>query len=157
MDNPPPPPPLSVLALNLKSVVNAKTLQNEIAIVSGLIHPNFYLDRPAPRPAFTSHFCAMTRPSDEVWPFDLQKVMQAHPTKVDKMESERSLLGFLLAKIGKLDPDIIIGHDISGFDLDVILHRYKLSTYLNFHFHLFKHRTGFFKPLAKNSNSRTFL
>ena len=123
MDNPPPPPPLSVLALNLKSVVNAKTLQNEIAIVSGLIHPNFYLDRPAPRPAFTSHFCAMTRPSDEVWPFDLQKVMQAHPTKVDKMESERSLLGFLLAKIGKLDPDIIIGHDISGFDLDVILHR----------------------------------
>ena len=39
------------------------------------------------------------------------------------MDSERALLGFLLAKVGKLDPDIIIGHDISGFDLDVILHR----------------------------------
>jgi DNA polymerase alpha subunit A len=39
------------------------------------------------------------------------------------MESERALLGFLLAKIGKIDPDIIIGHDITGFDLDVLLHR----------------------------------
>lgn len=33
--NPPPPPPLTVLTLNLKTVINAKTLQNEIAIVSG--------------------------------------------------------------------------------------------------------------------------
>ncbi len=39
------------------------------------------------------------------------------------MESERALLGFLLAKIGIIDPDVIIGHDISGFDLDVLLHR----------------------------------
>jgi DNA polymerase alpha subunit A len=39
------------------------------------------------------------------------------------MDSERALLGFLLAKIGKLDPDVIIGHDIAGFDLDVLLHR----------------------------------
>ncbi len=39
------------------------------------------------------------------------------------MESERALLGYLLAKIGKLDPDIVIGHDLIGFDLDVLLHR----------------------------------
>jgi len=119
-----PPPPLTVLTLNLKTVINAKTLQNEIAIASGLFHPNFYLDKPAPKPNFTSHFCAMTRPSDEIWPFDLQKVMASgQHSKVDKMDSERALLAFLLAKVGKLDPDIIIGHDISSFDLDVILHR----------------------------------
>lgn len=39
------------------------------------------------------------------------------------MESERSLLGFFLAKIGQIDPDIIVGHDITGFDIDVLLHR----------------------------------
>lgn len=78
----------------------------------GLIHPNFYLDKPAPKPSFTTHFCAMTRPSDEIWPFDLQKVMAAQSgsgPKVDKMDSERALLAFLLAKVGKLDPDIVIG------------------------------------------------
>lgn len=39
------------------------------------------------------------------------------------MDSERALLGFLLAKIGKIDPDIVLGHDITGFDIDVLLHR----------------------------------
>jgi DNA polymerase alpha subunit A len=39
------------------------------------------------------------------------------------MESERALLGFLMAKIGKIDPDVIIGHDVTVFDLDVLLHR----------------------------------
>lgn len=43
--------------------------------------------------------------------------------QIEKMESERALLGYLLAKIGKLDPDVIIGHDITVFDLDVLLHR----------------------------------
>jgi DNA polymerase elongation subunit (family B) len=33
------------------------------------------------------------------------------------MESERALLGFLMAKIGKIDPDVIIGHDVTVFAL----------------------------------------
>jgi len=68
------------------------------------------------------HFCALTRPSDEAWPFDLTKALEKHnktAAKVDKMDSERALLGFLLAKIGKIDPDIIIGHDVFGFDTEV--------------------------------------
>ena len=125
-NNPPSPPPLNILTVNIKTVINPKTLQNEIAVVSGLIHPQFYLDKPAPKPAFSSHFCALTRPSDEVWPFDLAKVMSnqsSNSPKIDKMDSERALLAYLLAKIGKFDPDLIMGHDVSGFDLDVILHR----------------------------------
>ena len=63
---------------------------------------------------------------DEVWPFDFQKALAAKAkrgSKIDKMDSERALLGFLLAKIGKIDPDIVLGHDITGFDIDVLLHR----------------------------------
>ena len=29
----------------------------------------------------------------------------------------------MYAKIGKFDPDIITGHDISGFDIEILLHR----------------------------------
>ena len=63
---------------------------------------------------------------DEVWPFDFQKALAAKAkrgSKIEKMDSERALLGFLLAKIGKIDPDIVLGHDITGFDIDVLLHR----------------------------------
>ncbi|CAH3155090.1 unnamed protein product [Porites evermanni] len=37
--------------------------------------------------------------------------------------SERALLGLFMAKIHKIDPDVLVGHDIYGFDLDLLLHR----------------------------------
>ena len=58
----PDPPPFVILSLKLGTVVNPKSLQNEIALVSCLVHDRFHLDRPAPRPAFKAHFCAVTRP-----------------------------------------------------------------------------------------------
>ena len=61
-DRAPPAPPLTVMALNMKTTINPKSVQNEIALVSCLVHDRFHLDRPAPRPAFKAHFCAVTRP-----------------------------------------------------------------------------------------------
>ncbi|XP_033730564.1 DNA polymerase alpha catalytic subunit-like [Pecten maximus] len=43
--------------------------------------------------------------------------------KMDTFPNERALLGYMLAKIHKIDPDVLVGHDIYGFDLDVMLHR----------------------------------
>jgi DNA polymerase alpha subunit A len=36
---------------------------------------------------------------------------------------ERDLLDFIFGTIGNIDPDVLIGHNIIGFDLDVLLHR----------------------------------
>ena len=41
--------------------------------------------------------------------------------------SERALLNHLLNKLHQLDPDVLVGHNISGFDLDVLLHRLQVS------------------------------
>lgn len=123
-DNPPPMPPVTVLSLNMKTTINSKTKLNEIALVSGLVHDEVYMDRPAPKEPFKYHFCALTRPSDQIWPFDFQRAQaQANAIKLEKMDSERALLAFLLAKMVKIDPDIILGHDVTGFDLEVLLHR----------------------------------
>lgn len=37
--------------------------------------------------------------------------------------SERALLNRFMIELHKLDSDILVGHNISGFDLDVLLHR----------------------------------
>ncbi len=37
--------------------------------------------------------------------------------------NERALLGCLLAKLQALDADVLVGHNISAFDLSVLLHR----------------------------------
>ena len=62
---------------------------------------------------------------NEAWSFDWAKINAAPPniTKIEKAGSERDLLSLLLLKIQKLDPDVIIGHDVSTFDLEVLIHR----------------------------------
>jgi hypothetical protein len=37
--------------------------------------------------------------------------------------SERALLNLLMVKLHQLDADVLVGHHISGFDLDILLHR----------------------------------
>lgn len=45
------------------------------------------------------------------------------PTKIEVTSSERAMLGYFLAKIHNIDPDLIVGHDTVGFELDILLHR----------------------------------
>jgi DNA polymerase alpha subunit A len=46
-----------------------------------------------------------------------------YPSLESSTTSIAILLGFVLSKIGLIDPDVIIGHDVSGFDIEVLLHR----------------------------------
>lgn len=43
--------------------------------------------------------------------------------------SERALLNRLMIELYKLDSDVMVGHNISGFDLDVLLHRAQVGTF----------------------------
>jgi len=37
-------------------------------------------------------------------------------------------LNHLMIKLHQVDPDVLVGHNISGFDLDVLLHRLQVRT-----------------------------
>lgn len=120
----PHPPPLMIASLSLKTVSNLATHQNEIVAASVLAHSAFPIDKQAPSPLYQSHFCALTRPSEMIFPFDFKSALSKYKsTKVEVLDSERSLLVYLLEKLQKLDPDILVGHDIRSFDLDVLIHR----------------------------------
>ncbi|XP_056004368.1 DNA polymerase alpha catalytic subunit-like [Ostrea edulis] len=119
------PPPLVVMTLNLRTLPNHKTHQNEIVAATCLVQEKFNIDKPAPKNPFQQHFCVLTKPSDSLFPFDFREKLQKEgkKLKVEMLPTERALMGFILAKIHKVDPDVIVGHDIFGFDLDLILHR----------------------------------
>uniref|UniRef100_A0A8C4VQ49 DNA polymerase n=1 Tax=Gopherus evgoodei TaxID=1825980 RepID=A0A8C4VQ49_9SAUR len=100
--DPPPPPPLVIMSLSVRTIQNVKTHQHEVMAVAALVHQRFCLDKAPPQPPFQTHFCEIAA-------------------------TERTLLGFFLAKIHKIDPDIIVGHNIYGFDLEVLLQRINVS------------------------------
>jgi len=74
---------------------------------------------------FDTYFCALTKPSHGAFPYDLPNVLKQLQQKmrVELCGSERELLSYLLCKIYSLDVDIIIGHDLFGFNLDILLNR----------------------------------
>lgn len=44
---------------------------------------------------------------------------------LSSQHTERALLCLLMQRLEELDPDAIVGHNVSGFDLDVLLTRLK--------------------------------
>ncbi|KAL7374271.1 hypothetical protein ABVT39_025356 [Epinephelus coioides] len=117
------PPPITVMSISLKTVQNPKTHHNEIVSLAALVHYQFHMDKAPPQPPYQTHFCVVSKPVDCIFPYDFKDAVRKKNGKVEIAATERTLLGFFLAKLHKIDPDVLVGHDIFGFDLEVILQR----------------------------------
>ncbi|XP_074549781.1 DNA polymerase alpha catalytic subunit [Halichoeres trimaculatus] len=117
------PPPITIMSISLKTIQNPKTHHNEIVSLAALVHHNFHMDKAPPQPPYQTHFCVVSKPADCIFPYDFKDVVKKKNGKVEIAATERTLLGFFLAKMHKIDPDVLVGHDIFGFDLEVILQR----------------------------------
>jgi DNA polymerase alpha subunit A len=101
-------------------------------------------DGPTPNPSVGYKTFSLVRPLSEVnYPVgfrDILKNLSKNPSRYDislstpfqhlsthrvyhVCQNEKSLLALLLAKIEEYDPDVLVGHNFIGFDLDVLLHR----------------------------------
>lgn len=79
------------------------------------------------------HFSVVRKLDNSPWPLGFQaKVEAVNSSPVGKRNggaalsmqaSERSLLMYLMARLKQLDADVYVGHNIAGFDIDVLLHR----------------------------------
>lgn len=118
------PPPLVIASINVQTVTNAQK-QNEIIAIGCLIHTSFPINKAPPANPFNQHFCVINKPSDMSWPYDYKDIVSNRNanTTVEKMNSERALLNFFLTKLSNIDPDLIVGHDILNFDIEVLLSR----------------------------------
>ncbi|KAK5645778.1 hypothetical protein RI129_004242 [Pyrocoelia pectoralis] len=118
------PPPLVTLTINMQTVVNTTNMHNEIVMMSFLVHSKYAVDKKPPNPLFEQHFCVFTRPGHQNFPFDLHGVLQTFTaTRVQKMDSERALLNYFLLQIQKIDPDIIVGHDLQDYQIGLLCER----------------------------------
>ncbi|ERE64155.1 DNA polymerase alpha catalytic subunit isoform 1 [Cricetulus griseus] len=117
------PPPLVVMSFSMKTMQNIKNHQHEIIAIAALVHHSFALDKAPPKPPFQTHFCVVSKPKDCIFPCAFKEVIKKKNMKVEVAATERTLLGFFLAKVHKIDPDILVGHNICGFELEVLLQR----------------------------------
>ncbi|KAJ8662546.1 hypothetical protein O0I10_001507 [Lichtheimia ornata] len=122
-------PPLVVLALSLRTVMNHQKNENEIVAASGLVCNQVQIDEPTPLEAQSkSRFTIVRQLANTPYPAGFNEAAAREkklgfPIQVER--TENALLNCLIAKIHITDPDVVVGHNFAGFDLDVMLHRMK--------------------------------
>ncbi|XP_020888004.1 DNA polymerase alpha catalytic subunit isoform X2 [Arabidopsis lyrata subsp. lyrata] len=126
-------PPAVVTAINLKTIVNVKQNISEIVSASLLCFHNAKIDVPMlgperKRSGVLSHFTVVRNPEGTGYPIGWKKEVAVRNSKngcsvLSFENSERALLNRLFLELNKLDSDVLVGHNISGFDLDVLLQR----------------------------------
>ncbi|KZV39748.1 DNA polymerase alpha catalytic subunit [Dorcoceras hygrometricum] len=129
-------PPVVVAAINLKTIINERHNTNEIVSASVICCHKAKIDTPMlgsewTRSGMLSHFTVVRKLDGGIFPMGFTKEAADKNTKAgsnvicyeSRLVFERALLNRLMIELYKLDSDVLVGHNISGFDLDVLLHR----------------------------------
>ena len=70
-----------------------------------------------------SYFTTIRQLGDSVFPMGFMENIQQKQLKIVPQKTEAGLLNYMMAIMHLVDPDVLVGHNFIGFDLDVLLHR----------------------------------
>jgi len=125
----PSPPKMKVLSLTMKTMVDPQSHEHQIMMISGIVRdevdvvsatPGF--DNPRKTKAFT---LIRGQNNGGIFPPGFKDFAKSKAPQVKVQSNERSLLSSLMANFIKLDPDIVVGHNIRNFEMDVLITRLK--------------------------------
>ncbi|KAI0985655.1 hypothetical protein GJ496_007939 [Pomphorhynchus laevis] len=117
-------PSLCAMILSCGIVPSRKGNQNEIISLSIIVDRHFTLDQAVASPDTEENFTVITKRDDLQFPLNMKLRKDAYKRlRLTTVPSERTLLSFLLNRIHIIDPDIIIGHDISRSTIETLLIR----------------------------------
>ncbi|KAG8221963.1 hypothetical protein J437_LFUL007804 [Ladona fulva] len=120
-------PLLSVLSLSLRTAPNQRTGSTEVVLILGILKKDFRCDAATPtdgKKQKDESFCIIARPDRVPWPIDCDAYLRSSGRKPPiRVDSERALLSVFLGKMNALDPDVVVGHGISDFEVDVLTQR----------------------------------
>ena len=123
-------PFLTSMSMSIKTVVNPVTHLHEIVMLSGIVHNRIDTEADSEHlnGVHQSRFtfirqlgvsCGSSYPA--TFPHDTRKVCSAH--RIHAVTNERELLSLFFSRIQLEDPDIIVSHNLLGFEADVVLAR----------------------------------
>lgn len=70
-------------------------------------------------------YTVVRQPSDRPIPSGFTDLASQSRFRVEVVRTERALLNYLVAMLARSDPDVLIGHNFVGFDLNILLDRMK--------------------------------
>ena len=117
-------PPLTQVSFSLKTARSADNT-NEIAMISCLVHSKINQDGPTNDKDSIQRFSMIRRHGDKPWPYDLQQRLRqsGQANTLSLFHSEKQLLEALIAKLYRIDADVLVGHGLCGSVMEILLSR----------------------------------
>src|SRR5262249_23497956 len=118
-------PRLTLMSLSFRTQLNVKENRQEILVASARIYENVSLTDTTPPEKMPSRTFTVMRPSGSSYPmgFELETKKQNGTFMLEK--SEQFLLSKFLALFERVDPDVLMGHQLQEVDYSILLSRLK--------------------------------
>ncbi|KAI9876415.1 MAG: DNA-directed DNA polymerase alpha catalytic subunit pol1 [Pleopsidium flavum] len=118
-------PPLTFMSIALRTTLNVKENRQEILLASARVYENVSLsDTTSPEKLPCKTFTVM-RPAESSYPMGFEAVTKKQRGTIMLEKNEQFLLSKFLALLEKLDPDVLMGHQLQDVDYSVLLSRMK--------------------------------
>lgn len=115
-------PPLRVLTLNMQTMQPGVQHGHEPVVAAMNLYPSCNIDgSESDMRVGMEKWLGVRRFDSQPLPRDSEKLLPQRG--IQHFSSEAAMLTALLTKIGEFDPDVIVGHNLYGFDLDVLAAR----------------------------------
>ncbi|KAJ5787532.1 hypothetical protein N7457_002522 [Penicillium paradoxum] len=116
-------PPLTLMSLSFRTQLNVKENKQEILVASARVYENVSLTDTTPPEKLPCKTFTVMRPAGASYPMHFEIEAQKQRGTVMLERSEQFLLSKFLAMFEKMDPDVIMGHQLQDVDLGILLSR----------------------------------
>ncbi|KAJ0417328.1 DNA polymerase family B-domain-containing protein [Aspergillus carlsbadensis] len=119
------PPSLTLMSLSFRTQLNVKENKQEILIASARVYENVSLTETAPPERLPCKTFTVMRPAGSSYPVNFEADIRKQRGTYLLEKSEQFLLSKFLALFDKMDPDVLMGHQLQEVDLSILLSRLK--------------------------------
>jgi len=116
-------PRLTLMSLAIRTQLNVKENKQEILVASARVYENVSLTDTTPPEKMPSRTFTVMRPSATTYPMGFEAETKKQNGTFMLEKSEQFLLSKFLALFERMDPDVLMGHQLQEVDYSILLSR----------------------------------
>ncbi|KAI5298907.1 hypothetical protein KEM56_003673, partial [Ascosphaera pollenicola] len=117
------PPKLTLMSLALRTQLNVKENKQEILVASARVYENVSLTDTTPADKMPCRTLTVMRPPEASYPIGFEAETKKHRGTFLLEKNEKFLLSKFLALFERIDPDVLMGHQLQEVDFNILLSR----------------------------------
>lgn len=118
-------PPLTLMSLSFRTQLNVKENKQEILLASARVYENIPVTDTTPPEKLPCKTFTVMRPPAFGYPVGFEAEVRKQRGVFMLEKSEQFLLSKFLALFERMDPDVLMGHQLQEVDLSILLNRLK--------------------------------